>query len=210
LGIDLNTHKDNVFKLYRRFHRHVEGRGLGLYLVKLQCEALGGSVHVESEINKFTKFTLLLPKPENLKMQLLLDEPYAKIMFDATTNSTGLTWHGPITSAQYRTVFSKAIEILSAYNTPNWVSDISQQGPVSKEDQLWMFQTILPDAAKNGLKRIATIQPYYDNSQVQDYTQDIQLNISKFGILYRSFRTHKETIEWIQEETEKATTLLKS
>ena len=78
LGIDLNTHKDDVFKLYRRFHRHVEGRGLGLYLVKLQCEALGGTVHVESELNKFTKFTLHLPKPENLQMQLLLDEPLCK------------------------------------------------------------------------------------------------------------------------------------
>ena len=159
LGIDLNTHKDDVFKLYRRFHRHVEGRGLGLYLVKLQCEALGGTVHVESELNKFTKFTLHLPKPENLQMQLLLDERYAKIIFDATTNSTSVTWHGPVTSAEYRSVFSKAIEILSAYNTPNWVSDISHQGPISKEDQLWMLTTILPAAAKNGLKRIATIEP---------------------------------------------------
>jgi hypothetical protein len=53
----------------------------------------------ESELNKFTKFTLHLPKPENLQMQLLLDERYAKIMFDATTNSTSVTWHGPVTSA---------------------------------------------------------------------------------------------------------------
>ena len=143
-------------------------------------------------------------------MQLLLDEPYAKIIFDATTNSTGLTWHGPVTSAQYRKVFSKAIEILSAYNTPNWVSDISHQGPVSKEDQLWMFQTILPDAAKNGLKRIATIQPFYDDNQALDYVNDIQVNIGKFGILYKSFRTQKETLEWLQEEAEKATSLLKS
>ena len=144
-------------------------------------------------------------------MQLLLDEPYAKIMFDATTNSTGLTWHGPVTSQQYRTVFAKALEILSAYNTPNWVSDISHQGPVSKEDQLWMFNTILPDAAKNGLKRIATIEPYHNNhNHVRDYVNDIELNIGKFGILYKSFRTHKETIEWIMEETEKATSLLKS
>ncbi len=63
LGIDLNTHRDNVFKLYHRFHRHVEGRGLGLYLVKLQCEALGGTVFVESELNKFTKFTLHYQNP---------------------------------------------------------------------------------------------------------------------------------------------------
>ncbi|HEY5822963.1 MAG TPA: HAMP domain-containing sensor histidine kinase, partial [Cyclobacteriaceae bacterium] len=203
LGIDLNTHRDDVFKLYRRFHRHVEGRGLGLYLVKLQCEALGGTVHVESELNKFTKFTLHLPKPENLQMQLLLDKPYAKIIFDATTNSTSVIWRGPVTSAEYRSVFSKAIEILSAYNTPTWVSDISLQGPVSKEDQIWMLTTILPEAARNGLKRIATIEPLRDDVHAEEYLSAIQLNISKFGILYKSFRNHNDTLEWIQEEARK-------
>jgi signal transduction histidine kinase len=203
LGIDLNTHKDNIFKLYHRFHRHTEGRGLGLYLVKLQCEALGGTVHVESELNKFTKFTLQLPKPENLQMQFLLDEPYAKIIFDATTNSTGVTWNGPITSEQYRNVFSKALEFLSVYNTPNWVSDISNQGHIEKEDQLWMFNTILPEAAKNGLRRIASVQGNENDVKVQAYLDAIESNISKFGIRYKSFRTHQETIEWIQKENER-------
>ncbi|HEX6227556.1 MAG TPA: ATP-binding protein [Chryseolinea sp.] len=210
LGIDLNTHKDDVFKLYRRFHRHVEGRGLGLYLVKLQCEALGGTVHVESELNKFTKFTLHLPKAENLEMQLLFDEPYAKVVFDATTNSTSLTWHGPVTSEQYRSVFSKAIEILSAYNTPNWVSDVSRQGPISKEDQIWMFTTILPEAAKNGLKRIASVHPFHEDTHSEEYLAGLALNISKFGILYKSFSTHQESLEWIQRESKKATSFIKS
>jgi signal transduction histidine kinase len=207
LGIDLNTHKDNVFKLYRRFHRHVEGRGLGLYLVKLQCEALGGTVVIDSELNKFTKFIMHLPKPENLQMQLLLDEPFAKIAFDATVNSIGVTWYGPLTSEQYRMVFSKALELLSAYNTPNWVSDISHQGQIAKEDQLWMLNTILPEAAKNGLKRIASVQSDNNDTLVKEYLDAIELNISKFGIRYRSFQTQQETIQWIQEENEKMISL---
>jgi signal transduction histidine kinase len=209
VGIDLNTHKDNMFKLYRRFHQHTEGRGLGLYLVKLQSEALGGTVKVESELNKFTKFTLNIPKPENLQAQLLLDEPYAKIMFDATINSTGVTWYGPITSDQYRTVFSKALEFLSAYNTPTWVSDMSKQGQIENEDQVWMLTTILPEAAKNGLKRIASIQPNIYDPKVKAYLDAIETNISKLGIRYKSFRNSHETIAWIQEENEKATTFRK-
>lgn len=200
LGIDLNTHKDDVFKLYRRFHRHVEGRGLGLYLVKLQCEALGGNIEVESELNKFTQFTLHLPKPENLKSQILLDEPYAKIIFDATTNSTGVTWHGPITSEQYRKVFSKSLEFLAAYNTPTWVSNISHQGYVDEDDQYWMLTTILPEAAKNGLKRIATIHAKESDFITRHYLDAIEANISKFGIRYKSFRSEEETIEWIHDE----------
>lgn len=58
LGIDLSLHRDNLFNLYKRFHQHVEGKGLGLYLVKTQMEALGGRIEVESEVNKGTRFVL--------------------------------------------------------------------------------------------------------------------------------------------------------
>ncbi|HRG07278.1 MAG TPA: sensor histidine kinase, partial [Cyclobacteriaceae bacterium] len=58
LGIDMTMHRDNLFNLYKRFHQHVEGKGLGLYLVKTQMEALGGRIEVESEVNKGTRFLL--------------------------------------------------------------------------------------------------------------------------------------------------------
>ena len=44
LGINLSRHKDSVFSLYKRFHFHVEGKGLGLYLVRTQVEALRGKI----------------------------------------------------------------------------------------------------------------------------------------------------------------------
>jgi signal transduction histidine kinase len=56
LGIDLKKYHQNVFSLYKRFHLHVEGKGLGLYLVKTQIEALGGKVEVKSEPNEGCTF----------------------------------------------------------------------------------------------------------------------------------------------------------
>jgi signal transduction histidine kinase len=56
LGIDLQKYKQSLFNLYKRFHLHVEGKGLGLYLVKTQIEALGGRVEVRSEPNEGTTF----------------------------------------------------------------------------------------------------------------------------------------------------------
>jgi PAS domain S-box-containing protein len=48
IGIDLTRYKDRVFKLYSRFHRHVDGSGFGLYLVKSQINAMGGEIEIES------------------------------------------------------------------------------------------------------------------------------------------------------------------
>jgi len=205
LGIDLKTHGENMFRLYRRFHQHIEGKGLGLYLVKLQCEALGGTIDVQSELNKFAEFTVRLRKPENVKRQMLLDEPYAKIFFDATANSTGVIWHGPISSEQYRMVFSKALEFLQAYNTPNWMSNVVDQGPIALEDQLWLFENIIPEASRNGLRRIAFIRPDADDERVINYLRNIETQASHLNIAFRPFPSMDDAFDWMMQENEKAT-----
>jgi len=58
LGIDMKRKGKEVFGLYKRFHNHVEGKGMGLFMVKTQVETLGGTVTVASEINKGTTFTI--------------------------------------------------------------------------------------------------------------------------------------------------------
>jgi PAS domain S-box-containing protein len=58
IGIDLERNKDKIFGLYQRFHSHREGKGLGLYLVKSQVEAMDGTINIESEIDKGTTITI--------------------------------------------------------------------------------------------------------------------------------------------------------
>jgi len=62
LGIDLNKQRHNLFTLYKRFHTHVGGKGLGLYLVKTQMDAMNGQIEVESEENKGSVFKLVFKK----------------------------------------------------------------------------------------------------------------------------------------------------
>ena len=57
-GIDLTKNKELVFGLYKRFHRKVEGKGMGLYMVKTQVESLNGKIHIESEVNIGTEFII--------------------------------------------------------------------------------------------------------------------------------------------------------
>jgi len=58
IGIDLERNRDKIFGLYQRFHNHTDSKGLGLYLVKSQVEAMGGTINIASEVGKGTSFKL--------------------------------------------------------------------------------------------------------------------------------------------------------
>ena len=62
IGIDLERNKDKIFGLYQRFHNYPDSKGLGLYLVKSQVESMGGSIVVESEVDKGTTFIITFKK----------------------------------------------------------------------------------------------------------------------------------------------------
>jgi len=62
LGIDLKRCGEEVFGLYKRFHHHVEGKGMGLFMVKTQVELLGGKISVASKVNKGSEFKIQFDK----------------------------------------------------------------------------------------------------------------------------------------------------
>lgn len=61
IGIDLEKYGNKLFYPYQRFHTYNKcGKGLGLYLVKLQTESLGGKVMVRSEPDQYTEVEVQL------------------------------------------------------------------------------------------------------------------------------------------------------
>lgn len=58
LGIDLEKHSGSLFGMYKTFHKHVNSRGIGLFMSKNQIEAMGGSIDVESKVNVGTCFKI--------------------------------------------------------------------------------------------------------------------------------------------------------
>ena len=57
IGIPENEF-ENIFKMYGRLHKNVEGQGIGLYLIKKIVDAAGGKVTVKSEPGKGSIFTI--------------------------------------------------------------------------------------------------------------------------------------------------------
>ena len=60
LGFDSIKHKEEVFRPYTRLHAHVEGAGLGLYIIKTIVDYHSGGIRIESEPKKGATFALRL------------------------------------------------------------------------------------------------------------------------------------------------------
>jgi len=60
-GIDLKRHGESIFGLYKRFHLNIEGKGLGLFIVKTQVEVLGGNIQVKSQPDVGAEFIVEFP-----------------------------------------------------------------------------------------------------------------------------------------------------
>jgi len=57
-GIDLEKNGEQLFGLYKRFDTTTEGKGMGLFMVKTQVEALGGTINIKSKLGQGTEFII--------------------------------------------------------------------------------------------------------------------------------------------------------
>jgi signal transduction histidine kinase len=60
MGIDMKRDGAKLFGMFRRLNNNIEGQGLGLFITRTQVEALGGTIEVESELEKGTKFIITI------------------------------------------------------------------------------------------------------------------------------------------------------
>ena len=196
LGFNVREHRENLFKLYKRFHTHVDGKGLGLFLIKTQLETLGGEIDIQSELNRGTVVTITFPTPTDVSKQVFFDSESAKIYYDAEINTTVIAWKKSITSMEYRKAFRAVLLTLKTYNTPGWIADLRLQGVVDPEDQIWFLETVIPEAIQCGLKRIATVG--FTDPIRKDYYSRMAASAAEFDIQLKVFYSVEEANEWMQ------------
>ncbi len=196
LGIDLNRHGDSVFKLYRRFHTHVAGKGLGLYLMKTQVDVLKGRIHLQSALNVGTTFSIMLPGPEDIENQMFFENECAQLYFDARTNCINIIWKRTSSTSEYREIYETLLQTVRVFHSPGWIADLRNQGEVSERDQDWFLDSVLPEGARSGLKRNALV--CYDYQVREAYYSRGTHRAKKLGIEVRFFETMDEAKSWMQ------------
>ncbi|MGI4761301.1 MAG: PAS domain-containing protein [Janthinobacterium lividum] len=63
LGLDEGQQRQ-LFRMFQRLHSHVEGSGVGLYMVKKIVENAGGTITVQSQPGVGTTFSVVLPSQD--------------------------------------------------------------------------------------------------------------------------------------------------
>ncbi len=62
LGFDSKLFSRKLFEPFQRFHTHKDGKGLGMFLVKTQVDAMNGTIELSSQPNKGTHVEVNIPK----------------------------------------------------------------------------------------------------------------------------------------------------
>lgn len=200
LGIDMEAFGSKLFGLYKRFHAHTEGRGLGLFLVKLQVEALEGTIEVESTLHMGTTFTICFPKLDNLEEQILLDNKIATLYYNAPLNCIGINWKKTGTLPQTKDILKKSIDFIKNYQTANWISNITKVVD-REEEELNAWRAHHNEELKRaGLKRIGII--LQDELNHREFI-DKKGFMNVYDIDMKVFSTTLEAKQWIAAEYKK-------
>ncbi len=63
-GMDMDHVSERIFTIFKRFHKDVEGKGVGLYMIKSMLAELGGRIEVKSAVNLGATFKVYLKNVE--------------------------------------------------------------------------------------------------------------------------------------------------
>ncbi len=204
IGIDMDRFGDKVFSLYKRFHTHIEGKGLGLFLVKLQTETLGGRIEVKSAPNQGSTFSVYLKIPENIGEQLVFENNVAKVFYDASIASLCCIWQRPHSVTEFEQVLSLSLDFLKAYRTPNWISDIRNVPQRDEADLNKIREKFKDEYLKLGVNKIAVVlgkEDYEVNARSQK-RKEIR---NAYPVEYGFFDNLDEARQWIKSQIDSDT-----
>lgn len=59
LGIDLDKYGHLLFGMYKTFHNNENAQGIGLYITKIQIDAMKGEISIKSKVGVGTSFKII-------------------------------------------------------------------------------------------------------------------------------------------------------
>jgi signal transduction histidine kinase len=203
LGIDVERFKEKLFGLYKRFHTHVDGKGLGLFLVKLQAESLGGSVEIESKPDSGSLFTVYISDVIHPDHQVVMDREWGKLYFDAPKNIAMVIWKRALTVDEFSEFFQRCVEFHNTHHCPNWIAEIQQGTKAEANDAEYdkARMQFANELKRTSLKRLGYVIPKANEPPNFEFYKQQLSDFYQGRIQF--YRTIEEAQNWILGETAK-------
>ncbi len=203
LGLDIDKFKEKLFGLYKRFHTHVDGKGLGLFLVKLQAESLGGQVQIESIPGTGTTIAVVIPNITNPDHQVIMDKEWGRLYYDAYEDTTIVVWKRALSVPEFLEFYQQCVDFANSQLCANWIVEI-KRGTKAEENNIEYQQARLKFA--NELKRTSLKRLGYVISEANE-TPDFEEYKKHMIAFYQGkisfFRTIQDAQIWITSELKK-------
>ena len=126
------------------------------------------------------------------------DLPYMYLAWDGEHNCVYVEFKGFATSAEFRSGTMMVIEAIRERNATSLISDNRRLEVVTNEDQLWLRDTLVPQAAAGGLKRAALVVAHQGLGK---YASQVIVNRLPSGrFVTRTFDSLDDAKTWIAGE----------
>lgn len=127
-------------------------------------------------------------------IQRIFDENCAVVQLDTENNIVEILWKKFATTAQYRQVIQAASNTIISQGAQKWLSDMSQAGVVSRDNQKWLKEDIIPNAISHGLKQVAIVVSVNIFNKL--YVNNIKEELEQFSTQY--FDNVEDARKWLQ------------
>ncbi len=157
LGIDMALYANDVFKMYRTFHAHRGGRGMGLYLARTQADIIGARIAVKSEVNEGSTFSIFFRPSDATSAQLIFANEYATLKYHAPFEAFEFGFISEVGSEEFRRNCARAVDLIKGYRVSAIIGDARASGEVRAEDQEWVLRTLLGRLLESTVKKIIIV-----------------------------------------------------
>jgi hypothetical protein len=126
------------------------------------------------------------------------DLPYLYIAWDGEHRCIYLEFKGFATSAEFRSGTMMVIDAIRERNATSLITDNRKLEVVTNEDQLWLRDTLVPQAAALGMKRIALVVAHQGLGRYA--SQEIVNRLPSGMFVTRTFDSLDDAKKWIAGE----------
>jgi tRNA A-37 threonylcarbamoyl transferase component Bud32 len=126
-----------------------------------------------------------------------VDEPWLHMHWDRSHKCVISVWKGFANSAEFRAALEKGLQAIRERHAIAYVSDTRKIKVIVHEDQAWANETLIPQMAAAGLKRLAMVTADAGLGKVT--VEEIVKLVDNRPLLMRSFDSVPAAMRWVKE-----------